>query len=255
MNCDDDNLCTRDWCDVQTGKCVNKAIRVNNDNKCVRKTCDPKKGIIERKVVCEPSADLCSTSFCDPQRGCVTRQKTCAMKDRNGNSFKCSKETGDCILTETICPPRAKSDCTTSHFVVGVGCVIEEKCKAPNKCTTASCFGGKCAFSAVTCDDNNACTEDSCDMETGRCVHKSKVCVAQEGQVSVCNIRSGECERKKQCEVDTDCQRAGEICSKTFGCWVPPPPPPPVEECVDTDSVSIYLEKNVTEVEGERVIV
>jgi len=108
---------------------------------------------------------------------------------------------------------------------------------------------GNCIYAAITCDDNNACTEDSCDMETGRCHHKTKVCLAEEGQVSVCNIRSGECERKKQCEIDTDCQNAGEICSKTFGCWVPPPPP--VDEFPEPDSVSIYLEKEVT----ERVVV
>jgi len=248
MNCDDDNLCTRDWCDVQTGKCVNKAIRINAiDNKCVKRTCDPKKGIVEEKVVCEASADLCSTSFCDPQRGCVTRQKTCNMKDRHGNSLKCNSKTGDCVFTEPDCPPSLINDCTVSRFVQGTGCVVEQKCKAPNMCTTASCFGGNCVFAALTCDDNNACTEDSCDMETGRCNHKAKVCATEEGQVSVCNIRTGECERKKQCDVDTDCQNQGEICSKTFGCWVPPPPPP-VNECVDsneTDSTSVYLEQNI----------
>jgi len=82
-------------------------------------------------------------------------------------------------------------------------------------------------------------------METGKCSHKTKVCVAEEGQVSVCNIRNGECETKKQCVIDSDCQNEGEICSKTFGCWVPPPPP--TDECPEIDSVKVYLEKEITE--------
>lgn len=42
----------------------------------------------------------------------------------------------------------------------------------------------------VTCNDNNSCTIDSCNSETGNCIYTSKTCLS--GQQ--CNIQTGVCE-------------------------------------------------------------
>ncbi|HVU06001.1 MAG TPA: MopE-related protein [Polyangiaceae bacterium] len=50
------------------------------------------------------------------------------------------------------------------------GCLGDLDCGLPDLCAPARCVDGACVYAAkVTCDDGDACTEDSCDPETGAC--------------------------------------------------------------------------------------
>jgi hypothetical protein len=49
------------------------------------------------------------------------------------------------------------------------GCAVS--CDDANPCTTDTCEEGRCVNTAVNCDDDNECTDDSCDQTTGQCVH------------------------------------------------------------------------------------
>jgi len=87
-------------------------------------------------------------------------------------------------------------------------------CDDDNACTTDSCdpeienddgTSGACVYTPIDpekCNDENECTEDSCDPKTGDCVHEPR------------------------CEVDSDCEDDGDGCTTDTcveGCCVPVP--------------------------------
>lgn len=50
-------------------------------------------------------------------------------------------------------------------------CAVELDCDTGDACAPSVCREGICvALAPVTCDDHDACTEDSCDPQSGRCV-------------------------------------------------------------------------------------
>ena len=49
------------------------------------------------------------------------------------------------------------------------GCAVS--CDDANPCTTDTCVEGVCVNTPVDCDDDNECTDDSCDETTGACVN------------------------------------------------------------------------------------
>ena len=49
-------------------------------------------------------------------------------------------------------------------------CAVDQDCDTGDACARAECREGVCApLPAVVCDDQNACTEDSCDPQNGQC--------------------------------------------------------------------------------------
>ena len=82
-----------------------------------------------------------------------------------------------------------------SHVDSGVSCVLTSDCDDDSACTTDSCVLGSCTHEAVSCDDSDPCTTDSCDPTAG-CVTAPRCddgidctvdsCV-MEGVLSVCH--------------------------------------------------------------------
>lgn len=68
-------------------------------------------------------------------------------------------------MTENLCDPFT-GDCSNPGLAELTPCELEG---VLGECMSAVCVG-LCEDSATRCDDNNACTGDSCDPETG-CVN------------------------------------------------------------------------------------
>ncbi|MBM4342930.1 MAG: hypothetical protein FJ100_06095 [Deltaproteobacteria bacterium] len=149
--CDDGNLCT-DGDACKDGKCQGGAAKACNDNNaCTDDTCDPK---VANGCVFTPNtapcnagdlcqAAVCKAGKCEPAAG----PKDCGDKN-------------DC--TADSCDP--KVGCVNKAVADGSACgSANDLCQQPAKCKAGACEGG----AKLSCDDGNACTNDSCDPKTG----------------------------------------------------------------------------------------
>jgi hypothetical protein len=131
------------------------------------------------------------------------------------------REDADCQRLEGLGP------CRRARCLAGVGaCVIEPvpegaPCDPGAGCfKDAICVDGVCEGSALDCDDENPCTEDSCDGDEGGCVHEplegdppcddGSLCTSDDhcalgfcvGEPVVCPHDGGACTTAR-CEADT----------------------------------------------------
>jgi hypothetical protein len=119
------------------------------------------------------------------------------------------------VSVNAIPAHEAHGDVIAPDFATDVnncgGCGIV--CGGGDACNTPTCLGGECTTVSVNCDDNNACTDDSCDPATG-CVHTpincddSNICTAD-----TCDPATG-CVHTPIvgcCHTDADCPR-GQVC-------------------------------------------
>jgi hypothetical protein len=105
---------------------------------------------------------------------------------------------GDIIDPDFETDPENCGDCAVS-------------CDDDDACTSDTCVEGECVSTAVDCDDDNECTADSCDPETGCAntpVADGTAC-ADDGNVCTRDVcRNGECVHLPIpgcCRTDDDC--------------------------------------------------
>jgi len=88
--------------------------------------------------------------------------------------------------TDPDCP--ANQSCQRNFCAAKSGTLTTSPCKPdlctnPGKCQVragASCDEkGQCVYPTLSCDDNKACTTDTCNLGTGTCVHIDKICLAK----------------------------------------------------------------------------
>ena len=122
----------------------------------------------------------------------------------------CADETSACVAG--FCASRAAGD-ALSH--TGLSCSDGSMCT-----TSDSCSGGKCGGKVVNCDDNNTCTNDSCDAKTG-CQYSAQsgvLCTDNDACTTGDKCTTGgkcagekpECDDKNPCTTDS--------CDKAKGC-------------------------------------
>ena len=179
--CDDNNPCTTDSCDAQSGTCVsvNNAAGCDDGNGCTQNdTCAG--GKCDGPAVDCDDKNLCTTDSCDPKASCVHQPNTVACDDGNA--------------------------CTTFDACGGGTCKgqaadVAVLCDDGNPCTADTCsaqLGCLHAFNAATCDDGNPCTTgDVC--AAGAC----------QGGTNTCG-----------CLTDADCatQEDGNLCNGKLFC-------------------------------------
>jgi len=200
IKCDDGNVCTAgDVC--SSGKCVSGtntcACKVDKD--CLAKEdgnpcngtlfCDTSKAPFQCKtnpktiVKCDASKDgFCQKNTCNAATGkcayitkkdatpCNADDSICTVADacdsglcKAGKALQCN-DNNPC--TADSCDP--KKGC--QHTPQGGQCEADgNKCTGPDLCKSGTCIvGGK-----KGCDDNNACTADSCDTKKGDCLYNN----------------------------------------------------------------------------------
>ena len=240
-NCDDQNVCTTDQCDSQTGQCIYTNIVVPCDDGdpctigdiCSNGTCQP--GLPK---YCDDH-DVCTTDTCNSTTGlcefepivpCIINQ--CHLV--NG-SMTC--EDGDLCTVGDFCvgytcvsgPPKNCDDsnpCTIDSCNPSNGnCVYvnnnQTYCDDGDPCTIGDhCVNGVCIGNPIDCDDQNACTQDFCDYHSGQCVHAYNNGISCDDgdactHTDICN--QGQCEGtpincndNNQCTIDQCDQQTGQ---------------------------------------------
>ena len=164
-NCDDGKSCTLDACNSKTGQCSHDDIPGcggfclhdghcgSDGNPCTKSVCD----VAANKCVTQPDINPC-----DDGNPCTNKDK-CVNSACQGQAKSCSDNNG---CTVDTC---AAGSGKCNHVAVSDG----TSCTDNNVCTSGdSCKQGQCVPATTkSCDDNNTCTADSCNKQTGDCLH------------------------------------------------------------------------------------
>ncbi len=162
-DCDDGLACTTDTCiDAPEGKVC--AWLVAED------TC-----LIERRCFDDGAAnpgDACGA--CDPemsQFAWSTAEDGAVCDDGDPCTFNTACSAGACVGDAVDCDDG--NSCTIDTCTSGVGCTYEDEndgssCDDGTACTENDvCTAGTCVGETLDCDDQNTCTQDSCDPTLG----------------------------------------------------------------------------------------
>ncbi len=117
----------------------------------------------------------CTDDFCDPSSGCRYEHNTVPCDDGDTCTAGDHCQDGACIPGEPIdCDDL--NPCTDNYCDPSSGCRFENNtspcndqdiCTAGDHCQDGACMPGE----PVDCDDQNECTDDACNPETGACEH------------------------------------------------------------------------------------
>jgi N-acetylneuraminic acid mutarotase len=125
----------------------------------------------------------CTDDSCNPTTGCVHTINTNLCSDGNActSGDRCSG--GTCHGTPILC--NDNNACTTDSCNPATGCAYvnnTNSCSDGDACTTGdTCSGGTCRAGApLVCNDNNACTTDTCNPATG-CVYTNNTNSCSDG--------------------------------------------------------------------------
>jgi len=155
--CEDENLCTVDWCDLEAdGTCINEAIDCNDNCLCTMDLCDPDIGCVHPV---DPDCELCEfDEDCDDGDPCTVDECDLLSVCDDG-----------CTYNPVVCDDG--NPCTEDFCDPVDGCAslpYEGPCDDGSLCTTGdSCEGGECTGTPVSCDDANGCTSDYCADDIG----------------------------------------------------------------------------------------
>ena len=210
--CDDNEVCTSQACNKDLG-CINKIADGGNcsdgngcteNDKCSNGVCAPGLDTCVCKVNkdCIDDGNLCNGTFiCDTsvpgKFKCVVDPKTIIACDTSTNgqcqSTACDAATGKCKLTKK---PESLP-CNADNSV----------CTSGDGCSDGQCAAGKVQI----CNDNNVCTDDSCDDKEGcKYVNNTAGCDADGNACSEGDVcTSGSCIKGKDkvCSDNEDCTK------------------------------------------------
>ncbi len=185
-DCDDKEACTVDVCFKDTGNCGHnykppdgKPCAGDGDACTVGDKCDKGKCKIGPPKDCS-DGDGCTSDSCDKKTAACGHAKMkpgASCSDGSLCTYKdvCSAE-GNCIGVAIPCNDGlgctkdgciAKTgDCTFTPIAPGQPCDDGDLCTIGDKCNVA----GTCVVGLPKlCTDSNACTKDTCDLQTGKC--------------------------------------------------------------------------------------
>lgn len=192
---------------------------------------------VKRPTDCDestkPSQNLCTKSItCNPETG-KWAVEAIVCDDNDPNTKDTCDPTKGCIYTFDCGGTCDDGDpCTTdSCDAVAKDCVHTQLCKASEVCVLGGIGqNAYCEFRCKTdpqCDDGNLCTDDSCDLSHGICVHDPKVCNDNDPYtVDSCNPQTGKCQF-----TDTPCKYLNDDNPCT------------VDECVDGVPVHSWTDR------------
>jgi cysteine-rich repeat protein len=244
--CDDGNPCTTDSCDKSAG-CVhaNNTANCDDGNPCTQSdTCAAgscKAGT--NTCACSQNSDCAGqedgnacngTLFCDkgtlPYQ-CKVNPATVVTCSSSGDTFcrknTCNTANGTCsyVAQNSGAPCDADgSVCTSGDKCVGTSCQVGANvvCNDNNACTDDSCdptLGCKYVANTVNCSDGNACTQGdkcasgACVSGTGKTCNDGNLCTADS-----CNTTTGDCVfnggamNGSSCDADASLCTAGDSC-------------------------------------------
>ncbi len=229
-DCNDGNPCTNDLCDSIKGcqhiplpggaKCDDGLGCTQNDycdaGKCTQLPADNKCNTCNSNADCAKYNDQ---DFCNGTIKCIDSYKGKVCDTDPATVVKCDA-TKDNACTKNSCNPD-NGVCSIVKFTAGTVCT-GDKCLANSTCDGL----GTCKGVALNCDDNNACTTDSCDPTVG-CKHANVADATKCDDGSKCTPNdacvAGKCTGDQNtCGCTTDSQCAGfddgNLCNGILTC-------------------------------------
>jgi hypothetical protein len=174
VDCDDDDACNGvETCDPADGCIAGEVMVCDNANICDGlETCDPAEGCqAGDPLVCD-DADVCNgVELCDPADGCIAGEVMVCDNANICDGLETCDPTEGCQAGDPlVCDDETL--CTDDSCDIDNGCTYVNNtspCNDGNACTAGDkCKEGSCSDSTpVTCDDENLCTDDSCDSVEG----------------------------------------------------------------------------------------
>jgi MYXO-CTERM domain-containing protein len=234
-SCDDGNVCNNDSCQngicaaptPKAGACPDATV-CNGAEMCGNGTCNA-----GTPLNCNDQ-NPCTVDSCDAVTGCVHTPKEAGVScddatvcngvskcelDLQGKIFCKAGTAPDCddnnICTTDSCDPAAGC----KHVNNTLDCSDNDLCTLVDKCAAGKCVG----TGAPNCDDNEACTDDSCDPGRG-CQHANKQdnvgCDDENGCTTGDKCTAGKCAGIGQsCDDDKQCTK--NSCTVQNGCSNP----------------------------------
>ena len=221
MNCDDSNVCTDDYCDPING-CQNDPLSdipcddgdpcTVSDN-CVNGTC------IGTPMICN-DGDPCTNDYCNSTMGCcmfdpISNNQPGICSDNNACTIDDICVNGTCIGTPKVC--NDNNTCTTDVCLISGQCAFINNntisCDDGDPCTINDiCINGDCIGTAKDCNDNNTCTTDTCNTNTGECMYLALL-------NDPCNDGDA-CTLNDTCNVNGECEGVPMDCNDNDTCTV-----------------------------------
>ncbi|HIA02703.1 MAG TPA: hypothetical protein EYN66_12480 [Myxococcales bacterium] len=234
ISCSDGNACTTsDVC--SDGQCQGGAdLNCDDGEDCTADSCDPTAGCQHTNLSTEcDDGDACTTGDLCVNGACVSKESVCectsdddcvALDDGNAcnGSYLCND--GSCKIdakSVVVCDSSSDTGCAGNTCDPKSGaCIIVAQvngtaCNDLNACTQSdSCVSGKCVSGgSINCNDNNVCTIDTCNPESG-CTYKNKPTDSPCSDGDACSEMDycdlgvcvgSELEDDCECENDSDC--------------------------------------------------
>ena len=241
VDCDDDDFCTQDACDPDTGMCIYTPTDCDDGVNCTVDSCSSH---LEQCVntpdnnACD-DGDICTTDVCDEDDDCVfTPIPNCCEVDGDCDDGDicttdvCNTQTNQCEFTEIPGCCETDEECDDGIPCTSDTCVMNE-CMYMTNCTV-----GACEFCNLT---SGAC-ESECDGACMLCNSTTDMCYSEEAPD--CCVVDEDCEdfdmnvcTENPCDIDNNqclvipinCTDDGnpcteEVCDPTFGCMSHPIP-------------------------------
>ncbi len=157
--CNDKNACTENDKCTETGTCVGTPVNCDDNNECTADTCDPETGCVHTKLTGTPcetgnkcTADVCDNGACKQGPASVTCPQCQA----------CDPATGTCRAIANGTPCEDGNLCTTGDTCqngtcksgTAITCPTGQTCKTDTGkcvCTTGTTCGTNCCTSREVC--------------------------------------------------------------------------------------------------------
>lgn len=256
--CDDGNACTDDSCDTVNG-CVhtNNTAPCDDGNQCtVNDACGNSVCVPGMPIVCDDNVS-CTDDYCQNGVGCVYEWACECVSDSQCddlnpctddscisgfceypfNSTACDDNnactiTDQCVEGECLGIALLNCDdenqCTIDACDPVSGCQHESQtgmaCDDGDACTTTdACDKDVCGGKTIVCNDQNPCTDDSCDKQSGCVYAPNNANPCEDG--SLCTTGdfcdAGQCQGGKALKCDDENICTDDVCQPQKGCVYP----------------------------------
>jgi hypothetical protein len=224
VDCDDNNPCTQDLCNMNGG-CVHNIVAgacsdsnpCTLNDQCINGACAP-----------GPSPDCnddnpCTDDSCGEDGACLHLANSGQCDDGNECTAGDHCAGGKCAFEDAVMCDDGNV-CTTDSCTPVGGCsytLNEAPCDDEDVCTTGDhCHLGGCISSGeLSCEDSNACTDDSCEAATG-CQFAPNEAACDDGNVCTENdsCQSGQCKAGTPLDCDDENFCTNDSCVQGEGC-------------------------------------
>ncbi len=224
LSCDDGNPCTADSCHPKSGcQHLESAGACDDGNACTTgDSCVDGQCIYESLLVCDDE-NVCTDDSCDPKTGCITKINVAPCDDGDVCTTGDHCFNGGCQSSGQLNCDDGNS-CTADSCSALEGClhaVEDGPCDDGNACTVGDhCLAGACVKGGlVNCNDDNVCTNDTCDPDTG-CVSTLNTAPCDDGDLcttgDTCHL--GECLGTGNLHCDDGNICTDDSCAPEAGC-------------------------------------